>query len=59
MFKLKSLVDMLEEAAAHNRHVLEITGSDVAAFADELVHGEKSYFDQQRKKPNTNMAKLR
>ncbi len=58
MDPLKSLVDMLEQAAAENKHVLEITGPDVAAFADELVHGEKSYFDQQRQKLNASMAKL-
>jgi DNA-binding ferritin-like protein (Dps family) len=55
---LKSLVDMLEEAAANGKHVLEVTGPDVAAFADELVHGEKSYFDQQRQKLNASMAQL-
>ena len=53
---LKVLVDMLEEAAANGKHVLEITGPDVAAFADELVRGEKSYFEQQRKKLNTDIA---
>lgn len=49
---LISLVDMLEEAAASGRHVVDITGSDVAAFADELVRGESSWKDQQRKKLN-------
>ncbi len=53
---LVSLVDMLEEAAASDRRVLDITGADVAAFADELVRGEKTYFDQQRKKLNQNMS---
>jgi DNA-binding ferritin-like protein (Dps family) len=54
---LKTLVDMLEEAAADGKHVLDITGHDVAAFADELVRGEKSYFEQQRKKLNASMAR--
>ncbi len=49
---LKVLVEMFEEAAAEGRHVKDIVGSDVASFADELVKGEKSYFDQQRKKLN-------
>lgn len=53
---LKSLVDMLEEAAANGKHVLEITGPDVASFADELVRGEKSYYEQQRNKLNASMA---
>jgi DNA-binding ferritin-like protein (Dps family) len=49
---LISLVDLLEEAAASGRKVTDITGPDVAAFADELVRGEKSYKDQQRQKLN-------
>ena len=53
---LITLVDMLEEAAAEGKHVIDITGPDVAAFADELVRGEKSYQDQQRDKLNKNMA---
>ncbi len=48
----KVLVEMFEEAAADGKHVKDIVGSDVATFADELVRGEKSYFDQQRKKLN-------
>ena len=57
MEPLRALVDMLEEAAASNRRVLEIIGPNVAAFADELVRGEKSYFEQQRKKLNKDIAK--
>lgn len=54
---LISLVDMLEEAAANGKHVVDITGPDVAAFADELVRGESSYKDQQRKKLNDKLNK--
>lgn len=54
---LTALVDIFEEAAAHNKRVLDITGPDVAAFADELVRGEKSYIDDQRGKLNAKMAK--
>ena len=56
MEPLKALVDMLEDAAANDRPVLEVTGPDVAAFADELVRGEKSYYEQQRNKLNKSMA---
>ena len=56
MDPLKVLVDMLEEAAADNKHVIDITGPDVAAFADELVRGTKSYQDQQRDKLNKHMG---
>lgn len=54
---LKTLVDMFEEAAANGKSVLEITGADVAGFADELVRGELSYFENQRAKLNRTMAK--
>ncbi len=54
---LISLVDMLEEAAADGKHVVDVTGSDVAAFADDLVRGESSYKDQQRKKLNDKLNK--
>src|SRR6476469_8205334 len=49
---LISLVDMLEEAAADGRRVIDITGPDVAAFADELVKGTVSYKDAMGKKLN-------
>lgn len=54
---LFALVDMLEEAAAEGKHVLDVTGPDVAAFADEFVRGEASYKDQQGKKLNDKMNK--
>ena len=54
---LISLVDMLEEAAANGKHVIDITGPDVAAFADELVRGESSHKDQQHKKLNDKLNK--
>lgn len=54
---LKTLVNMLEEAAAEDRRVIDITGPDVASFADELVRGEESYQDQQRQKLNRGIAK--
>lgn len=49
---LESLVDMLEEAAANGKKVADVTGPDVATFADELVKGEKSWKDSQREKLN-------
>ena len=55
---LISLVDMFEEASANGRNVLDITGSDVASFADELVRGEKSWKDQQRNKLNRKLNNI-
>jgi len=54
---LVSLVDLLEEAAADGRHIVDITGPDVAAFADDLVRGESSWKDQQRNKLNERLGK--
>lgn len=56
MEPLKSLVDLLEEAAADNRRVLDVTGPDVAAFADELVRDTASYHDKQREKLNKKLS---
>lgn len=56
MRPLKTLVDVLEEAAVNDKRVIEVTGSDVAGFADELVRDEKSYIDGQRKKLNEKIA---
>lgn len=57
MEPLVTLVDLLEETAANNKRVVEVTGPDVAAFADELVRGETSYREQQAKKLNKKLTK--
>lgn len=57
MEPLKTLVDILEEAANNDKRVTDVTGPDVAAFADELVRGEKTYQDSQRKKLNSKLSK--
>jgi DNA-binding ferritin-like protein (Dps family) len=51
------LIDLFEESAANGRQVLEITGNDVAAFCDELVKNQKTYFEKLRKKLNNNIVK--
>jgi len=50
------LLELFEEGAANGRKVLDITGGDVAAFADELTRGEKSYFEKYREKLNRGLA---
>ena len=50
------LVDMFEEGAANGKKVLELTGEDVAEFADELVKGEKSYYERIRAKLNKEIS---
>jgi len=53
---LYALVDMLEQAALEKKRVIDITGPDVASFADELVRGTQSYIDTQRDKLNKKMG---
>jgi len=42
---LSGIVDLFEEGAAMGKGVLEVTGSDVAAFCDDLVKDSKTYAD--------------
>ena len=53
---IRVLLDLFEESAAGGRDVLEITGNDVAAFCDDLVKGEETYFKKYREKLNQNVA---
>ncbi len=42
---LSGIVDLFEEGAALGKGVLEVTGSDVANFCDELIKDSKTYAD--------------
>jgi DNA-binding ferritin-like protein (Dps family) len=42
---LAGIVDLFEEGAALGKGVLEVTGSDVAAFCDDLIKDSKTYAD--------------
>ncbi|MGD6818278.1 DUF1048 domain-containing protein [Metabacillus sp. 113a] len=46
------LIELFEASAAEGRKVLEITGPDVASFADELVGNAKTYVDKYRQDLN-------
>lgn len=52
---LSGIVDLFEEGAVRGAGVLEVTGSDVAQFCDELLEGSKTYADMyqraEKKKP--------
>jgi DNA-binding ferritin-like protein (Dps family) len=39
------IIDLFEEGAALGKGVLEVTGSDVAAFCDDLIKDSKTYAD--------------
>ncbi|MCK1994381.1 DUF1048 domain-containing protein [Peribacillus muralis] len=51
------LIDLFEAGAADGRQVLEITGDDVASFADELVANAKTYVDKYRVDLNQSVMK--
>jgi len=42
---LSGIVDLFEEGAALGKGVLDVTGSDVAAFCDDLIKDSKTYAD--------------
>lgn len=42
---LWGIIDLFEEGAALGKGVLEVTGSDVAAFCDDLIKDSKTYAD--------------
>ncbi|MEL7608236.1 MAG: DUF1048 domain-containing protein [Bacillota bacterium] len=42
---LSGIVDLFEEGTALGKGVLEVTGSDVAAFCDDLTKDSKTYAD--------------
>ncbi len=42
---LSGIIDLFEEGSAFGKGVLEVTGSDVAAFCDELIKDSKTYAD--------------
>jgi DNA-binding ferritin-like protein (Dps family) len=42
---LSGIIDLFEEGAALGKGVLEVTGSDVATFCDDLVKDSRTYSD--------------
>ncbi|WP_099468089.1 DUF1048 domain-containing protein [Konateibacter massiliensis] len=42
---LSGIVELFEEGSASGKDVLEVTGSDVAAFCDDLIKDSKTYAD--------------
>ena len=42
---LSGIIDLFEEGAALGKGVLEMTGSNVAAFCDDLIKESKTYAD--------------
>ena len=42
---LSGIIDLFEEGVVLGKGVLEVTGSDVAAFCDDLIKDSKTYAD--------------
>lgn len=46
------LIELFEAGAAEGKHVLQITGDDVAAFCDELLRSARTYTKDWREALN-------
>lgn len=46
------LIELFESGVANGKHVLDVTGSDVAAFCDELLRSAQTYTGNWREKLN-------
>lgn len=54
---LSGIIDLFEEGAASGKGVLEVTGSDVAAFCDDLIKDSKTYADLYQESVNQDVIK--
>ena len=54
---LSGLMDLFEESAALGKNVLDVTGSDVAAFCDDLIKDSKTYADIYQESVNEEVNK--
>ena len=51
------LIELFEMGAADGKHVLQITGEDVAAFCDELLRNARTYTEDWREALNRDIQK--
>jgi len=57
MLKIQyELIDLFESGAASGKHVLDVTGNDVASFSDELLRNARTYTEQWHKTLNREIA---
>ncbi|MDF2510662.1 MAG: hypothetical protein K0S04_528 [Herbinix sp.] len=54
---LSGIIDLFEEGATLEKGVLEVTGSDVAAFCDDLIKDSKTYADIYQESVNQEVNK--
>lgn len=50
------LIDLFEPAAADGRHVLDVTGEDVAAFCDALIQDNNLWTDGIKRRLNRRVS---
>ncbi|MGE5495553.1 MAG: DUF1048 domain-containing protein [Burkholderiales bacterium] len=51
------LIELFEDGAAAGKHVLQVTGEDVAAFCDELLRSARTYTGDWREALNRDIMK--
>ncbi|QAT49612.1 DUF1048 domain-containing protein [Caproiciproducens sp. NJN-50] len=51
------LIELFKAGAAEGKHVLEITGEDVAAFCDELLRNARTYTEDWHEALNHDILK--
>lgn len=49
------LIDLFEDSAAEGKHVLDVTGEDVAGFCDQLIQGNTLWTDGIGRRLNRKM----
>lgn len=54
---LSGIIDLFEEGVAFGKGVLEVTGSDVASFCDDLIKDSKTYADIYQESINLEINK--
>ena len=54
---LADLLDLFETGVAEGKRVLEITGTDVAAFCDELLRNAQTYTENRREALNRDIMR--
>lgn len=52
----QELIELFETSSVDGKHVLEVTGEDVAGFCDEFICDTKKWTDNYRKKLNRSMV---
>jgi DNA-binding ferritin-like protein (Dps family) len=54
---LSGIIDLFEEGVISGKGVLEVTGTDVAAFCDDLIKDSKTYSEMYQESVNQEVNK--